>query len=105
MDELQHLFPRNTGQVYPYQYTGKVVTAEFAFPGRDVVPHSQALLQQLAEAQEQSKAQNLAASSKPPKGLVLEFASDPNFGLMLQRLESESKGIELRTRELTTISQ
>ncbi len=28
--------------------------------------------------------------------MVLEFASDPNFELMLKRLESESKGIELR---------
>jgi Subtilase family len=96
MDELQHLFPRDTGQVYPYQYTGNVVTAEFAFPGRDVVPHSQALLEQIAKAREESKTQSLGASSKPPKGMVLEFASDPNFELMLKRLESESKGIELR---------
>ncbi len=100
MEALQHLFPRGTGQVYPYQYPRIVVPAEFAVPGRDVIPHSQALLEQLAEAQEQSKTQNLGASSKPPKGLVFEFASDPNFELMLQRLESESKGIELRNSRI-----
>ncbi len=96
MDELQHLFPRGTGQVYPYQYPRKVVSAEFAIPARDVVSHSRALVDQMDKAQELAKSQKSFASSKPPKGVVLEFASDPNFELMLKRLESESKGIELR---------
>jgi hypothetical protein len=86
MDGLQHLFPRDTGQVYPYQYTGKVRTPEFAFPRRDVVPHSQALLEQIAKAQEQSKTQNSAASSKPD---------------LIQRVRVSN----YETRELTAIIQ
>lgn len=96
MDQLLHLFPRETGTVIGYTYTRKVVTT-FDAPPRDRVPHSQSLITQIQSAEQQAKLQVAAhPAAEPPKGVVLDFLSDPKFKLQLKSLESDRSGVELR---------
>lgn len=97
MDQLPHLFPRETGTVERYTYARQVGSAEFRVPPRDRVPHSQSLVTQLESAEQQAKTQVAAQpTAEKPKGVVLDFQSDPKFKLQLKSLESERSGIELR---------
>lgn len=97
MDQLSHLFPRETGTVERYTYARQVGSAEFRVPPRDRVPHSQSLVTQLESAEQQVKTQVAAQpTAEKPKGVVLDFQSDPKFKLQLKSLESERSGIELR---------
>jgi len=96
MDQLPHLFPRETGTVAGYTYPRKVVTT-FDAPPRDRVPHSQSLVTQIQSAEQQAKSQATAQpTAEKPKGVVLDFQSDPKFKLQLKSLESDRSGIELR---------
>jgi len=101
MDQLPHLFPRETGSVKPYTYAQKVGSSEFRVPPRDRVPHSQSLVAQIESAEQQavtlSSAQPAAAK---PKGIALDFQSDPTFKLRLKSLESDGSGIELRNSRI-----
>ena len=97
MDQLPHLFPRETGTVKPYTYAQKVGSSEFRVPPRDRVPHSQSLVEQIESAEQQAAMLLLAQpATAKPKGIVLDFQSDPTFKLRLKSLESEGSGIELR---------
>ncbi len=96
MDQLPHLFPRETGTVAGYTYPRKVVTT-FDAPPRDRVPHSQSLVTQIQSAEQQAKTQAITQPAvEKPKGVVLDFQSDPKFKLQLKSLESDGHGIELR---------
>ena len=97
MDQLPHLFPRETGTVEHYTYARRVGSAEFRVPPRDRVPHSQSLVTQLQSAEQQAKTQvAVQPTAEKPKGVVLDFQSDPKFKLQLKSLESDRSGIELR---------
>ncbi len=97
MDQLPHLFPRETGTVERYTYARPVGSSEFRVPPRDRVPHSQSLVTQIQSAEQQATAQApVLPSAEKPKGIVLDFQSDPRFKLRLKSLESEGSGIELR---------
>ena len=97
MDQLPHLFPRETGTVERYTYARPVRSSEFRVPPRDRAPHSQSLVTQIQSAEQQATAQPPALPSvEKPKGIVLDFQSDPRFKLRLKSLESEGSGIELR---------
>lgn len=97
MDQLRHLFPRETGTVERYTYARQVGSTEFRAPPRDRVPHSQSLVTQLESAEQQAIAQVAARpTAAKPKGVVFDFQSDPNFKLQLKSLESQRSGIELR---------
>ena len=100
MDQLPHLFPRETGIVARYTYPRKVVTT-FDAPPRDRVPHSQSLVAQIQSAEQQAKTQATAhPTAEKPKGIVLDFQSDPKFKLQLKSLESDHSGIELRNSRI-----
>ena len=97
MDQLPHLFPRETGTVERYTYARQVGSSEFRVPPRDRVPHSQSLISQVQVAEQQAKSQVTAhPTAARPKGLVLDFRSDPKFKLRLQSLESDGSGVEMR---------
>ena len=46
MDQLPHLFPRETGTVERYTYARPVGSSEFRVPLRDRASHSQSLVTQ-----------------------------------------------------------
>ena len=97
MDQLPHLFPRETGTVERYIYPQQVGSTEFRVPPRDRIPHSQSLVTQIQSAEQQAAKQVAAQPSiEKPKGVVLHFQSDPGFKLQLKSLESDRSGIELR---------
>lgn len=102
MDQLPHLFPRETGTVAGYTYPRKVVTT-FDAPPRDRVPHSQSLVSQIQSAEQQARTQTATLPTvEKPNGVVLAFQSDPNFKLQLTSLESKRSGIELRNSRVDT---
>lgn len=97
MDQLPHLFPRETGTVERYIYAQNVGSSEFRVPPRDRVPHSQSLVTQVQLAEQQARSQAAAhPTAEKPKGVVLDFQSDPRFKLRLKSLESAGSGVELR---------
>ncbi|MEI8381427.1 MAG: S8 family peptidase [Planctomycetota bacterium] len=101
MDQLPHLFPRETGTVRRYTYAKPVDSSKFRVPPRDRVPHSHSLVSQINAAEQQAAAQFAAKpSAEEPSGIVIEFQSDPNFELQLKSLESERCGIELRNSRI-----
>jgi hypothetical protein len=95
MDQLRHLFPRETGTIARYTYPHDIVTT-FDAPPRDRVPHSRLLIDQIQSAEQQANEQIVSHPHvEKPKGVVLEFQSDPTFKLRLKSLESARSGIEL----------
>jgi hypothetical protein len=96
MEQLPHLFPRETGTVERYTYPRKVKSSEFQAPPRDRIPHSQNLVAQINSAEQQAKSQVAArADAEKPQGVVLNFQSDPSFKLKLKSLDQSRSGIEL----------
>lgn len=97
MDQLPHLFPRETGTVERYTYPRQVGSTDFRVPPRDRAPHSQALVTQIQSAEQEAISQVAARpDAEKPKGVVLDFQSDSRFKLQLKSLESDRSGIELR---------
>lgn len=96
MEQLKHLFPRQTAAAEQYTY-GKTVRGDFKTPPRDDRPsHGGQLIQDVKSASEEAKA--LADAKDPsrrPKGFVLAFESDPSFKLKLASLELRASGVEL----------
>ncbi len=103
MEELQHLFPRGTGQVYPYQYPRIVVPAEFAVPGRDVVPHSQTLLAQISEAQNSPKLKNWKRAANRQRAWCLSFRVIRISNLCCKDSSQRARVSNYETRELMAI--
>ena len=100
MDQLPHLFPRETGTVARYTHPGGG-GGDFKVPPRDRVPHSQALVTQIQSAELQTQTQRAEQpTAELPKGIVLDFQSDPKFKLQLKSLESDRSGIELRNSRI-----
>ncbi|MEI8019144.1 MAG: S8 family peptidase [Schlesneria sp.] len=107
MDQLPHLFPRETGIVERYTYARQVGSAVFQIPPRDRVPHSQSLVSQIKSAEQEAKDQVKAhPTTEQPKGVVIDIQSDAKvkidqtrfqeYKLKLESLEADRSGIELR---------
>lgn len=98
MDELRHLFPKNTAATEKYKYPLRPPRIEFQLPSRgDRAGHGRGLIQQIqtAERHVQEEAEQRPKDSRP-KGVALDFCSDPGFKLQLDSLEIRRSGIELR---------
>lgn len=95
MEQLPHLFPRETGTLERYTYPRKVRSSEFQTPPRDRIAHSQALVSQINSAEQQAKSQPARPDAERPQGVVLDFQSDPSFKLKLKSLDQGRSGIEL----------
>lgn len=97
MDQLPHLFPRETGDIHRYKYAKTVGSSDFLVPPRDRVPHAQALVAQIRLAEQQATAKPVGHQQiEKPRGVVIDFESDPKFELPLKSFEHERSGIELR---------
>lgn len=99
MDDLRHLFPKDTATAEQYTYAGGG-GGEFKLPPRDRVPHSTKLVEQLREVEREART-DAAKAVSPSSGTTLEFASDPEFALRLESLEVRTSGIELRNARVT----
>ncbi len=98
MDELRHLFPKDTAASEKYVYGRVVGGGEFKLPPRDDrVGHGTRLIHEIQAAEQGAGA---APADQPkenlPKGIVLDFCSDPGFKLQLKSLEMRQSRIELR---------
>lgn len=92
MDELRHLFPKETAATEHYTYPGKVRTGEFKVPPRDRVAHSAKLIKELRAAEQQAReVSEDNQQGENPKGVVFHFQSNPEFKLWLQSLVSPGK--------------
>ncbi len=97
MDNLKHLFPRNTSTTERYTYAKGGRGKPLTLPPRDRVPHASNLIRDIEDAEEQAKVASANKKSEDrPRGTVLDFESDPGFKLQLGSLEYRSNGIELR---------
>ena len=101
MDELRHLFPKETAATEHYTYPGKVRTGEFKVPPRDRVAHSAKLIKELRAAEQQAReVSEDNQQGENPKGVVFHFQSNPEFKLWLQSLEVRPSKIELRNSRI-----
>ncbi len=102
MDELRHLFPKDTASTERYKYPRDVSSGEFSTPPRDGrVSHGSKLVNELQTAEQMAKDQQAAKPDQgKPKGVCLDFQSDPEFKLKLESLETLRSGIELRNSRM-----
>lgn len=102
MDELRHLFPKDTASTEHYKYPRTVSSGKFSVPPRDDrVGHGERLAQQaLAAGQAVREHGEELPQEKRPRGVVLDFQSDPGFKLKLESLEALPSRIELRNSRM-----
>ena len=92
MENLRHLFPKETAKVEKYT-SPNLGRDNFATPPRDAAQvHGKKLVDDLEQAKADA---NVAASHVREEGIVLEFKSAPEFNLYLKSLELRASNIEL----------
>jgi len=96
MNEVRHLFPKDTARAEQYTYPGSG-RDNLRLPDRDDREgHGQKLIGAIRSVEQEVKAQaERAPSKKHPKGIVVDFQSDPGFELKLDSLDSRQRGCEL----------
>ncbi len=97
MENLRHLFPKETAKVEKYT-SPNLGRDNFSTPPRDAAPvHGKKLLDEVEQAKTEAE---VAASQVREEGIVLEFTSAPEFNLYLKSLEARASKIELLSAKI-----
>jgi hypothetical protein len=97
MENLRHLFPKETAKVEKYT-SPNLGRDNFATPPRDAAPvHGKKLVDEIEQAKTDA---DVAASHVREEGIVLEFTSAPEFNLYLKSLEARASKIELLSAKI-----
>ena len=92
MDNLRHLFPKETATSEKYVSPNQG-RDNFVIPPRDAAAvHGKKLVSDVENARVEA---DTASSVAREKGIILEFASEPEYDLYLKSLEARASGIEL----------